>query len=90
MINLIEIALKGQELMNKYPEYREGVSFVMKNISKTYDGSIDECVAYLADKVYISTVNLTLPREYNILVGAIALYSKMITVLMDIKHKQNN
>ena len=89
-INLIEVAIKGQEKMNKYPEYVKGVKAVMASLPKTYEGEIDDCIRYINDKVYNVTVNTLIHMEHNndkvqVDVGEIALYSKMIDVLCELK-----
>jgi hypothetical protein len=93
MINLIEIAHLGQERMNKYSEYAKGVHSVMNTLPKTYDGSIDDCIRYFSDKIYNVTVNMLIHMEHNndrvqIDVGEIALYSKMVDVLCELKKQQ--
>jgi len=84
IINLLDLAIKSQEPMEKKKEYIEGVKFAMDCIksNKTYNGNYLECIQYLNNKVQLATINMCHDDNKMLYCGCIALYSSMIETLI--------
>ena len=81
-MNLIELAHKAQRNMRKEGRWAKGVSLAMRWLAenKTYNGTPEECIAYLNQKIMSASLNALSNGTY---IGSIALYSAMINVLLE-------
>ena len=89
MINLIEIAIKGQNRLAKHKEYVTGVKMVMKELNtiKVYNGDKKSCIQYFIDKINLATINMIIHKDnkelLNSHIGMVALYNAIISILLE-------
>ena len=57
-MNVIELALIAQGHMNKNRIYAKGVSFAMKTLPKSYNGTKAELAMYLAERIERTICNM--------------------------------
>lgn len=80
-MNLHELAVKAQKEVSENRVLARGITLATEWLSDSgdYHGTNRECAQYLNQKIMIATVNAIENRDY---LGCIALYSKMIELLL--------
>lgn len=86
MIGLIEIAHLAQEKLPKYKELGKGVSFGMKTLPKSYEGTYSELAFYMNNKITMASINSIDNKE--LYAGCIALYSSMLSIILEKASKE--
>lgn len=88
-MNLVALAHKAQRYMLKEKDWEEGIRLATEWIAenKNYDGTPEECMAYLNQKIISASRNAL---DNNVYVGSIALYSAMIGVLLSNRHVEKS
>lgn len=88
-MDLIKLAHKAQRYMLKEKDWEEGISLATEWIAenKNYEGTPEECIAYLNQKIISASRNAL---DNNVYIGSIALYSAMIDVLLRGEHVEKS
>ena len=88
-MDLLNLAHKAQHHMLKEKDWDKGVSQAMRWLAenKTYEGTPEECIAYLNQKIMAASLNAL---DSNVYIGSIALYSAMIGVLLRGEHVEKS
>lgn len=88
-MNLIKLVHQAQRYMLKEKDWDEGIRLATEWIAenKTYEGTPEECIAYLNQKIMAASRNAL---NNNVYIGSIALYSAMIDVLLRGEHVERS
>lgn len=77
-MNVIELAHTAQYHMNKNRIYTRGVSFAMKTLPKSYNGTKAELAIYLVERVERTICNMSHDEDKELYYGQLALLNQMI------------
>lgn len=77
-MNVIELAHTAQEHMNKNRIYVKGVSFAMKTLPKSYNGTKAELAIYLVERIERTICNMSHDEDKELYYGQIALLNQMV------------